>query len=166
MDTIISFPAEFTVPAELKGRTPRRVLLTGSGIQLALAAAILVALAAAAAACAGSAVARAAPQSQTASVVAVAVAALLALMLFILLGLDYRMAAWGKPALAVVSECTRRKSGYFVQYRLRLGEETWIKGRGWCKSHHEPGNGIWILHLPGKPRRNRPYPLTYCRAIE
>lgn len=166
MDTTYSFPAEFTVPAELKGLTPRRVLPTGSGIQMALAAAILLALAAAGVAWTGSPAARSAPQSQLAVLVAAAVAAALALMLFILLAIDYRMAAWGTPALAVVSECTQHKHGYFVRYRLRVGEESWIKGKGWCKSHIEPGNGIWIIHRPGKARRNLPYPLTYWRPIK
>src|SRR6185437_10709191 len=55
MDTTYPSSAEFTVPAELRGRIPRRVLLTGSGFQIALAAAILLALGAAGAVWVGSA---------------------------------------------------------------------------------------------------------------
>ena len=247
MDTTYSSSAEFTVPAELRGRIPRRVGLTGSGFQIALAAAILLALGAAGAVWVGStavqqrqkgsalrksgretegaitrlqvsssvdarvrytfragnamysgdarvpeelahslagsknlpilylpanpAINRPAAWepsfgSQWAMFLAPVIAAVLGLLLFIPLGIEHRMAAEGKPALAVVRKCTRGRNGYLVRYELRLGDETTMEGRGWCKSHQEPGNGIWILYLPGEPRRNLPYPLSYCRAIE
>lgn len=244
MDTTFSLSAELTAPAELRGRTPRRVLLTGNGIQVAIAAAILLALAAAGAVWAGSVAVRQSqrnsalqangreiegaitrldvsnsrvsytfsaagamhtgdarvpeelahslagsknlpilylaanpainrpaawePSSDSELVLLVApvIAAVLGLLLFILLGIEHRMAAKGSPALAMVRQCTRGKSGYLVKYEFRLGEETKIEGRGWCKSDQEYGNGIWVLYLPGKPRRNLPYPLTYCRAIQ
>ena len=106
------------------------------------------------------------PSSQWALLLAPAIAAVLGLLLFIPLSIEHRMAAEGKPALAVVRSCTKGRNGYQVKYELRLGDETRIGGRGWCKSHQEPGNGIWILYLPAEPRRNLPYPLSYCRAIE
>ncbi|MGH9589427.1 MAG: hypothetical protein ACRD25_03485 [Terracidiphilus sp.] len=247
MYTTFSFSAELTAPAELRGRTPRRVLLTGSGIQMAIAAAILLTLAAAGAVWAGSAAVRErqhnsalhnhgretegaitrlevsnslesrvsytfsaggatysgearvpenlirplakskslpilyfpanpainhpvawepSPDSQLVLLVAPAIAAVLGLALFIPLGIEHRMAAEGKPALAVVRKCTRGKSGYLVKYEFRLGDETPIEGQGWCKNQQELGNGIWVLYLRGRPRRNLPYPLTYYRAIE
>lgn len=166
MDTAYPFPAEFTVPAELRGQTPRRVLLTGSGIQLTLAGAILLALAVAGVFWIENTAAWPTPRSQFTLMLVVAAVAALAVTLFTLLGIDYRIAARGMPALAMVGKCTQARSGFFVKYRLRLGEETWVEGHGWCKCRQEPGNGIWVLYLPGKPRRNRPYPLTYCRTIE
>ena len=248
MDTTYSSPAEFTVPAELRGRIPRRVGLTGSGFQIALAAAILLALGAAGAVWVGSAAVQQtqrnsalhtsgretegaitglpvpssvdarvrytfraggvtysgdarvpeelahslakskslpilylpanpainrpaawelSPSSQLALLLAPVIAAVLGLLLFVPLSIEHRMAAEGKPALAVVRKCTKGRNGYLVKYELRLGDdETTINGRGWCKSHQEPGNGIWVLYLPGERHRNLPYPLSYCRAIE
>lgn len=106
------------------------------------------------------------PHLQLALLVVPTIAAVLGLMLFVLMGIEYRMAAEGKPALAMVSKCTEGRHGYLIHYRIRLGEEMWIKGRGWCKSPQEPGNGIWVLYAPGRPRRSLPYPLAYFRAIE
>lgn len=247
MDTAYSFPAELTAPVELRGRTPRRVLFTASGVLVGIAAAILLALAAAAVVWAGGAAARqrqqnsalhksgretkgaitrlrvtsslesqvsytftagdatytgearvpaevarslagfkslailylptnpainqpadweSSPHLQLAFLVAPIIAALLGLMLLILLGLEYRMAAEGRPALAMVSQCRRGRNGYLIHYRIRIGDETTIKGRGWCESPQEPGNGIWVLFQPGKSRRSLPYPLTYCRVLE
>lgn len=105
------------------------------------------------------------PGSQMAMVLAPVVAAVLGLLLIIPLGIEHHMAAEGKPALAVVRKCTKGRNGYLVKYELRLGDETTIQGRGWCKNHQEPGNGIWVLYLPGESRRSLPYPLSYCRAI-
>lgn len=247
MDTAYSFPAELTGPVELRGRTPRRVLLTGNGVLVGIAAAILLALAATGVVWAGSTAARQrqqnsalhksgretqgaitrlhvssslesrvsytfkagdatytgnarvpaemarslagfkslavlylpanpainqpaawepSPHLRIALLVAPVIAALLGVMLFILLGIEYRMAAEGRPALAMVSKCTRGRNGYLINYRIRLGDETTIKGRGWCESPQEPGNGIWVLCQPGKSRRSLPYPLTYCRVLK
>lgn len=47
MESAFTMSAELTAPDELKGPTPRRILLTMSGIQMAMAVAILFALAAA-----------------------------------------------------------------------------------------------------------------------
>jgi hypothetical protein len=248
MDTTYPSSAEFTVPAELRGRIPRRVRLTGSGFQIALAAAILLALGAAGAMWVGSAALQQrqhnsalhksgreiegaitrhpvpssvdarvrytfraggatysgdarvpedlahslaiskkllilylpanpainrpaawepSPSSQLALLLAPAIAAVLGLLLCIPLSIEHRMAAQGRPALAVVRKCTKGRNGYLIKYELRLGDdEKTIDGRGWCKSHQEPGNGIWVLYLPEAPRRNLPYPLSYCRGIE
>lgn len=247
METTFSFPAELTAPAELRGRTPRRVLLTANGIQMTLAAAILLALAAAGAVWAGSVgVGQRQPNSalhkngretegaitrldvsnslgsrvsytfsaggatysgearvprelahslagtknlsilylpanpainhpaawkpfrllQLASIMAPVIAVVLGLLLFILLAIEHRMAAKGKPALAVVKKCALGKSGYLIQYQFRLDDETPIEGQGWCKGPQEFGNGIWVLYLSERPRRNLPYPLTYCRILE
>jgi len=106
------------------------------------------------------------PGSQWAMLLAPVIAAVLGLLLIVPLGVEHRMAAEGKPALAAVRKCTRGRSGYLVRYELRLGDELTIEGRGWCKNHQEPGNGIWVLYMPGEPRRNLPYPLSYWRAIE
>lgn len=54
MDTSFCFPAELTAPSELRGRSPRTIVLTGNGIQTALAIALLLGLAAASAVWAGS----------------------------------------------------------------------------------------------------------------
>lgn len=61
METAFSFSAELTAPDELRGRTPRRALLSGNGIQIVIASAILLALAAAGVLWSGR---RAATQSQ------------------------------------------------------------------------------------------------------
>lgn len=45
MESAFSFPVELTAPNELRGQARRRILLTGSGFQMALAAAILLVLA-------------------------------------------------------------------------------------------------------------------------
>lgn len=247
LDTAYSFPAELTAPVELRGKTPRTVLLTGSGVLVGIAAAILLALSAAGVVWAGGAAARQRqhnsalrkngretegaitqlhvsnslesevsytfsagdatytgaarvpaelarslrgfkslavlylpanpainepaaweplPHLRLALLVVPMIAAVLGLMLFILLGIEYRMAAGGKPALAMISQCTEGRHGYLIHYRIRLGEETWIKGRGWCKSPQEPGNGIWVLYAPGRQQRSMPYPLAYCRVIK
>ena len=111
------------------------------------------------------------PDSDLVLLVVPVIAAVLGLLLFLQLGIEHRLATNGKPALAVVRRCTRSKGGYLVKYEFRLGnertgDETTFDGRGWCKDPQEFGNGIWVVYLPGKPRRNLPYPLTYCRALK
>lgn len=95
-----------------------------------------------------------------------AISALLGLLLFVPMFVERRMAVHGTPALAVITKCTRAREGYLLNYALRLEDGKAVKGHGWSEAYQEPGTGIWTLHMPGNPRRNHPYPLTYCRAIE
>jgi hypothetical protein len=58
MDSSFTFPAELTAPFELRGQLPRRIVPTGSGVQMAFATALLLALAASSAVWAGMTVSR------------------------------------------------------------------------------------------------------------
>jgi hypothetical protein len=103
--------------------------------------------------------------SNRAMLVAPLIAAMLGLLLFLPLGVEWRLAAEGAPVLAVVSKCARGRSGFLVHYEFRLEDGTRIAGRGWCKNNQLQGEGIWVLCSPKNPRRNLPYPLTYCRVL-
>lgn len=104
--------------------------------------------------------------SEMALFAAPVIAAVLGLMLLLPLGRERRMAAEGVPALAMVKKCTQTRTGYVVNYEFRLGSGPKVKGRGWFHDHQEPGEGVWILYLSKNPRRNVPYPLSYCRVAE
>jgi hypothetical protein len=106
------------------------------------------------------------PIPEAALFAAPAFSALLGLLLFVPMLAERRMAVHGTPVLAVVTKCTRARHGYLLNYALRLEDGSPVKGHGWYETYQEPSTGIWTLHLPGNPRRNRPYPLTYCRAIQ
>ncbi|HEX8711380.1 MAG TPA: hypothetical protein VF730_05865 [Terracidiphilus sp.] len=106
------------------------------------------------------------PYSGLALFVAPAVAAILGLLLLMPLIAERRMAAEGVPVLAMVRTCTHSRNGYLVHYEFRAGDGNKFKGRGWFQKHQEPGDGIWILYLPKAPRRNVPYPLSFCRVAE
>lgn len=247
MQPTFSFSAEITGPSELSTHSPRRVVLSGTGIQMAVAAAILLALAAAVAVwvgrdamqqmrrnsallqtgrqtegaitdfqssdsfrprvnytfTAGGAtyagqaqvpprLARAlahsgslpvvylpanpavnhpagwqrSPFSESALIVAPIVSALLGLSLFVPLLVERRIALHGTPVLAVVTKCTQGRNGFLLKYAFHLEDGTAVKGSGWFETHQEPGISIWAMYLPKHPRRNLPYPLSYCRVIE
>ena len=107
-----------------------------------------------------------APHSDLALLIAPTIAALLGLSLLIPLSVERRMAAHGKPALAIVKKCTRARSGYLVSYEFRPEGGPTINGRGWHQVQQEAGEGIWVLYLPSKPRKNLLYPLSYCKVID
>lgn len=104
--------------------------------------------------------------SLTILLAAPAFSALLGLLLFMPMIAERRMAVHGTPVLAVITKCTRAREGYLLNYAIRLADGKAVKGHGWYETYQEPGTGIWTLHMPGNPRRNLPYPLTYCRTIE
>lgn len=105
------------------------------------------------------------PRAEMALLVAPVVSALLGFLLFVPLFVERRMAAEGMPVLAIVTKCTRARHGFLLNYAFHLEDGTAVKGRGWYESWQEPGTGIWAIYLPRNPRRNLPYPLSYCRVI-
>lgn len=106
------------------------------------------------------------PRSDMALLVAPAISALLGFLLFVPLFVERRMAAEGVPVIATVTKCARARHGHFLNYAFHLENGTAIKGRGWYQNWQEPGTAIWAIYLPRTPRRNLPYPLSYCRVIE
>lgn len=106
------------------------------------------------------------PHSDFALLMAPVIAALLALSLLLPLILERRMAAHGRPALAMVKKCTPSRSGYLVKYEFRPEGEGAVKGRGWFQYPQQPGEGVWVLYLPGNPRRSLPYPLSCCKVAD
>lgn len=246
MESNFSFAAEFTGPYELRAETPRRALLTWTGIQMALTGTVLLAFAAAGAvwvfryntqqtqrdSALGHGGQRAqgaitelqssgpfeprvdytftvggasytgqarvpaslvhtladsaslpvlylpanpainhpagwqpSPNSALAMLAAPAISALLGLLLFVPLFMEQRIATEGTPVLATITKCTRARSGYLLNYAFQLENGKAVKGHGWYETWQEPGTGIWALYLPRHPRRNLPYPLSYCRVL-
>lgn len=106
------------------------------------------------------------PIPESVLLIAPGFSALLGLLLFVPMLKERRMAVHGTPVLAVVTRCTRARDGYLLDYAIRLEDGKAVKGNGWSEAYQEPGSGIWTLHMPGNPKRNLPYPLNYCRAIE
>lgn len=106
------------------------------------------------------------PRSDMALLVAPAISALLGFLLFVPLFVERRMAAEGVPVIATVTKCARARHGHFLNYAFRLENGTSVKGRGWYQNWQDPGTAIWAIYLPKTPRRNLPYPLSYCRVVE
>lgn len=84
--------------------------------------------------------------------------------LLFLLWRQKQLIALGTPVPAVVTKCSRTRSGFRVRYEFRTGEGMVTQGGGWCKTSREIGAKIWAVHLPQNPRVSRPYPLPALRA--
>lgn len=64
----------------------------------------------------------------------------------------------GSPVTAVITQCSRRRTGFRVKYEFRTGDGDTTVGKGWYQSRPELGECIWVLYLPDNPRLNQPYP--------
>jgi len=86
--------------------------------------------------------------------------------ILLLLKAQQKLVALGVPAPAVVTKCSRTRSGFRVRYEFRTGEGMVAEGGGWCKSRRETGAKMWVLHIPQNPRVSRPYPLPAFRVAQ
>jgi hypothetical protein len=74
-----------------------------------------------------------------------------------------RMVAEGVATAGVVTRCSRRRRGWFVDYQFRAADGTVVTGSRDLRL--EAGTTICVLYLPEDPRKNQPYPGSRYRAV-
>jgi hypothetical protein len=145
MDSSFSFPVELIGPSELQTQSPRRVLLTGHGVQIIIAGAILLALAAAGVVWVGSYA-----QQQTQR--------------------DSLLLRSGRQAEAAITRL--QSSGTFaprVNYTFTAGDATYAgQARVPTKMAHAlaGSRSLPVLYLPDNPAISRPAVLLHSPHSE
>ena len=72
---------------------------------------------------------------------------------------ERKLARKGRAAAGLVTSCTPQKNSFQVEYEFHTEEGESLKGKCDSQDRYEVGATIWIIYLPRKPKRNRPYPL-------
>jgi hypothetical protein len=77
-----------------------------------------------------------------------------------------RLLTEGRPAVAVVTKCSRGGRGQiFVEYEFRTKEGRVMTGI-WNESLEKIGANFCVLYLPQNPRRNMRYPSSDYRVVQ
>lgn len=79
---------------------------------------------------------------------------------------DRKLARRGRPAKGVVTDCTRGKSDFRVEYEFRTDGGVPVTGHSSSPDEYGAGATVCILYLPKKPQRNSMYPLRYFEVVE
>jgi hypothetical protein len=81
------------------------------------------------------------------------------------LGSDRKLAAEGAVAQGTVTgSSTGRRGGFIVKYEFRTEDGSVLNGIGASAELRQQGAAVWVLYLPARPGRNRPYPLMNWRV--
>lgn len=71
---------------------------------------------------------------------------------------DRRLAAEGRPAAAMITDCSyHQKGGFSVKYEFRTESGEVIKGNSPSSDEQKIGASVCVLYLPRNPRRNQVY---------
>lgn len=79
---------------------------------------------------------------------------------------ERHLARVGTAAEGVVVKCARHKRQFRVEYRFGTGDAGQIRGSCDSGEEYQEGDHIWIIYLPGRPRRNHSYPLAFVEIAE
>lgn len=71
----------------------------------------------------------------------------------------------GKPTQGVVIDCEPYWGMYRVSYRFSTDTGELMEGRSQSETSYETDRKILILYLPGNPKRNRSYSLSYFSVV-
>lgn len=88
------------------------------------------------------------------------------ILLLYQLRLERQLILSGFPAIATVTRCSRRKSGWSIGFEFRTQTGIEARGVGWSAIARENGDRICVLYLPENPRRSQPYPVLNYRVGE
>jgi len=77
------------------------------------------------------------------------------------------LAAEGRPAVAVITDCSyHQKGGFSFKYEFRTEAGEVIKGNSSSYDSQEIGASLCVLYLPRNPRRNQSYNSLCYRAAQ
>jgi hypothetical protein len=77
---------------------------------------------------------------------------------------DRRILTEGTPVLATVTRCSpSRKRGFSAQYEFHLADGLAYVREFSSATNREIGSTLWVLYLPGNPRRSLAYPAANYR---
>jgi uncharacterized protein DUF3592 len=79
---------------------------------------------------------------------------------------DRKLARKGKAVEGVVIDCGPDKTEFRVKYEFHTEDGVQIRGSCDSEEEFEKGANIWILYLPGRPRRNHSYPTEFFSVVE
>lgn len=69
-----------------------------------------------------------------------------------------KLVRYGRPVTACVENCVRNKKLYRIEYRFRTESGDERTGISDSEREFQIGSNVWVLYLPGSPRRNSIYP--------